>query len=321
MPTKIIMDVDTGSDDAVALMAAICSPDIELLAVCTVAGNKDIEHTTENTLRVLQAMEVDIPVYKGGPKPLVKQLVKNRLEPTHRKTAMVDGKPLQMHEDYLDLPPATIAVEDMPAASFYVDYLRHTEEPVTIVAVGPLTNLATALIMDPTIVDNIEQIVIMGGGYKITNSSSAAEFNILFDAEAAEWVVKCGAKQLWVPLDATHAAPLTLDDCTRLRELGTLAGDFAAELIEQRIVVHNVMQPLDIPDSAAVHDALAVCAVIDPTVLRDVRHVHCDIGLFDYGEGQTIIDPRYYPEERNCWFAFDGDRDKFANMLIDILGA
>ena len=318
MAEKIILDVDTGSDDAVAIMTAILSPDIDLAAVCTVSGNKGIDNTTENTLRVIQAMKADVPVYRGCAAPVFKGRVNNRLPPTHRKELIRDGKVIQMHEDLLNLPPAKIKEEETPAAIFYVDTLRKAREPVTLVAVGPLTNLAVALLIDASIVKKIKRLVIMGGGYKVTNSSSSSEFNIHYDPEAAEIVLKSGMDILWVPLDATHAAYLTLDDCKKFRALNTLAGNFAAELIEQRIVIHNALQPLVVPDAAAVHDALAVCAVIDESVLLDVRHVHCDIGLGDYAEGQTIIDPRFYPEKRNCRFAFSGDPEKFSRMLCGI---
>ena len=320
MARKIILDVDTGSDDAVALMTAILSPDIELVAACSVAGNNPIDATTENTLRVVEAMRADVPVYRGAPAPLLKKLVPNRLTPTPRSRVVVaEGeKVVKMHDEYLSLPEAAAKAQDMPAAMFYVDYLRNTPEPITLVLVGPLTNLAIALLMDPTIVSNIEELVIMGGGYKVTNASSSAEFNVFFDPEAALWVLRCGAKITWVPLDATHNAYLTLDDCTAFRALGTVAGDFAADLIAQRIFVHTYLQPLSVPDAAAVHDALAVCYLIDPNVLRDVRHVHMDIGLGDYGDGQTIIDPRFHPEERNCWFAFDGDPARFSEVLQGI---
>nr|WP_180487235.1 nucleoside hydrolase [Treponema socranskii] len=318
MAEKIILDVDTGSDDAVAIMTAVLSPDIDLTAVCTVAGNKSIENTTENTLRVLDAMHSNIPVYRGCASPIIKGLVNNRLPPSHRKEIMIDGKVIQMHDDLLDLPVASRKHEETPAAVYYVETLRKAKQPITLVAVGPLTNLAVAFLIDPLIVKNIKKIVIMGGGYKVTNSSPSAEFNVFYDPEAAEIVQKSGAKILWVPLDATHAAYLTKEDCKRFRSLNTFAGDFAAKLIEQRIVIHNALQPLAVPDAAAVHDALAVCAVIDESVLQDVRHVHCDIGLGDYAEGQTIIDPRYYPEERNCYFAFNADPVKFCNMLYEI---
>jgi inosine-uridine nucleoside N-ribohydrolase len=319
MAKKIILDVDTGSDDAVAIMAASLSPDIQLEAICSVAGNKDIDKTTENTLRVVQLLGSKTPVYRGNKTPLVKFLCNDRL-PIRRidKMIMQDGKEVQMHSDYLDIPKATIQAQDMPAPMFYVDYLRHAEEAVTIVAVGPLTNLAMALLMDEEIVNNIAEIIVMGGGYTITNVTPTAEFNIWFDPEAAQIVINSGAKVVFVPLDATHEACITKDDCARFREINTPSSHFAAELCEQRIIVHNAVQPLDIPDAAAVHDSLAVCYAIDPAVLRDVRHVHCDIGFRDFSEGQTIIDPRYYTEEKNCYFAYSGDRIKYVDMLCAI---
>ncbi|MDR1209689.1 MAG: nucleoside hydrolase [Clostridiales bacterium] len=317
MSEKIILDVDTGSDDAVAIMTAILSPDIDLVAICTVAGNKDVEKTTENTLRVVETLGADVPVYKGVARPLVKELTP-RVPATHRSNTVVDGRIVNVHEDYLDLPPATIKVQDTPAAAFYVDYLRGAPEPVTLVPVGPLTNLALALLMDASIVRNIKRIVIMGGGREVANATPAAEFNVWADAEAAAWVLQSGADILWVPLDATHAAYLTKDDCERLRAINTLESNFAADLVEQRIVVHDARQPLSVRFSAAVHDALAVCAVIDESVLRDVRCVHMDIGLSDYAEGQTIVDPRHEPGPINCSFAFDGDPVRFADMLCEI---
>lgn len=316
MATKVILDVDTGSDDAVAIMAAVLSPDIDVLAVCSIAGNKCIDMTTENSLRVIQMLGVDVPVYKGCKEPLVRLLCPDRIK--HKsEPVIVDGKEVKMHYDYLNLPEAKIREQDIPAAAFYVEYLRKASEPVTIVAVGPLTNVATALVMDPDIVRNIEQIVIMGGGYRETNVSPTAEFNIWYDAEAAQRVLHCGARVLLVPLDATHRAYVTLEDCVRFRALGTKPALLTAELCEQRIEMHNASNPLETPDACALHDALAVCAVVDETVLRDVRHVHCDVGFRDFSEGQTILDPRNLSEEKNCYFAMDGDRVKFVNMLCD----
>lgn len=310
-PRRVILDVDTGTDDAVAIMAAILSPDIQLEALCSVAGNKDIDKTTENTLRVVQLMKADVPVYRGCRAPLVKFLCPDRLE-IRRATKV------EMHMDYLNIPEATIHEQPISAPEFYVQYLRAAKEPVTIVAVGPLTNVAMALMMDGTIVDKIEEIVIMGGGHNITNVTPAAEFNIWYDPEAAQRVLNCGAKITIVPLDATHAACITLDDCKRFRATNSIAGNFAAELCEHRIGVHTETQPLAVPDAAAVHDALCIAYLLDPEVLRDVRFVNCTIGFRDFCEGQTMIDMRYYTEAKNCWFAFDGDRFKFADILCDL---
>ena len=320
MARKIILDVDTGSDDAVAIMAAILSPDVHLEAVCSVAGNKDLDKTTENTLRVVQLLGADVPVYRGCREPLVKLLCPDRLARRGDMAKKQDenGKVIQMHDDYLQIPEAVIQEQAIRAPEFYVQYLRAATEPITLVAVGPLTNLAVALMIDETIVSKIEEIVIMGGGYNITNVTPTAEFNIWYDPEAAQKVITSGAKITMVPLDATHAACITLDDCKAFRALHTVSGDFAAALCEQRIYMHSYGQPLAVPDAAAVHDALCIAYLIDPTVLRDVRHVHCVIGFRDFSEGQTILDPRYYTDEKNIYYAFDGDRFKFAKILCDL---
>lgn len=316
---KVILDVDTGSDDAIAIMTAILSTDIQLEAICTVAGNKEIDKTTENTLRVVDLMCSSVPVYKGCKEPLVKFLCPDRLgvrvafeKVTH------NGKEVQMHSDFLSLPESKSSIQRISAAEFYVQYLRVAPTPITIVAVGPLTNIATALMLDDTIINNIEEIVVMGGGYNITNVTPAAEFNIWYDPEAAQRVINCGAKVTLVPLDATHKAFVTKQDAERFRELNTVSGNFAASLCEQRIIMHNATQPLDVPDAAAVHDPLCIAYLVNPSVLKNIKEVHCEIGFRDFSEGQTIIDSRYYPEEANCRFAFSSDRSIFTNFLYSL---
>ena len=317
MATKVILDVDTGSDDAVAIMTAAMSPDIELAAICTVWGNKDINKTTENTLRLVSALKLKTPVYRGCDTAMVKYLAADFVPNRERPAVMHNGRPFTMHSDGLDLPPADMQEEDIPAAVFYIQYLRAAVEKVTLVPVGPLTNLGLALRIAPDIVDKIDQIVIMGGGSKITNCNSWSESNIWHDPEAAHIVVNCGAKVVLVPLDATHAACVTLEDCRRFREINTFAANFAAEQCEQRIIVHNEQQPLEVKNAAAVHDALCVAYLIDPSVLTDLRNVHLEIGLSGFGEGQTIVDQRAIPEKPNCWFAYNADRFKFVDILCD----
>ena len=314
---KLIMDVDTGSDDAVALMLAILHENVDLMAVCTVGGgNLPLANTTENTLRVLQAFGCDAPVYPGCQGAMVKHIAGDRLVPPPWNPVAPDGTPLPMHVPYLDLPASTRPAEDMHAASFYVDYLRKATEPVTIVATGPMTNLGVAIAMDPDVFKrNVEQIVVMGGAHQYANATPASEANVWNDPEAAQLVAHCGAKVVFIPLDATHKAVVTGDDCKRMRALGNLAGSFAADVIEYRIRVTDVDAPLHIPNCTPVHDALAVAYVIDPEVCMDVRHVNLNVGLRDFAEGRTVVDTRYHDDERNCWFAFVGDRFKFADML------
>ena len=324
MARKIILDVDTGSDDAVAIMTAILSKDVDVVGICSVAGNQPIDNTTENSLRVVQALGAHVPVYRGAREPLVKTMFPDRFVKGEKivndRIVDKDGNEVKIHRDYLDLPKAEIREEDISAAEFYLKYLREAKEKVTLVLVGPLTNFALALMIDNSIIKNVEEIIIMGGGHHITNSTSSAEFNIWYDPEAAHKVINCGAKVTLVPLDATHEACVTEEDCVALDNLGTLAGKFASELCRQRILIHNARQPLDIPDAAAVHDALCIAYLIDPNVLSDIRHVHVDIGIRDRAEGQTIIDQRYYTEDKNCYFAYHADRHRFVEILLNTLG-
>ena len=317
---KVILDVDTGSDDAVALCAAALSPDVELVAACSVWGNQPVENTTDNTLRLFDALGIDVPVYRGCDTAMTKFLCKDyvKLDASRlRPKSIRNGKEIRMHGAHLPIAPTSRKPEEMPAVCFYVDYLRKAKEKVTLIPVGPLTKIGMALRIAPDIVDKIEEIVIMGGGSKISNVDPWSEGNVHNDPEAAQIIAECGARVVWVALDATHRAVITMDDCKRFREIGTFAALFCADQCERRIINHDAGQPLDIPHSAAVHDALCVAYVIDPTVLTDLRHVHVEIGLSGYGEGQTIVDQRAYPLEKNGWFAFDGDRFKFVDILCD----
>ncbi len=317
MAKKVILDVDTGSDDAIAICAAILSPDLDVEGICTVWGNLEVPLTTANTLRVLHALGSNVPVYKGCPNAMVKYLAGDRID-APPPNIIIDGKEFRMHTKKLDLPDSPRKEESKNAVAYYIETLRAAAQPITIIPVGPLTNLGVALSIAPDIISGIEEIVIMGGADRQGNVTLCAEANVWHDPEAAQIILNSGAKVRFVPLDATHAACLTADDCKKLRALGTFAGSFSASLLEQRILIHTHSQPLDIPDAAAVHDALAVCAVIDPSVLEDVQEVNVSIGLRDFGEGRTVIDRRLNPETPNCKFAFNGNRLRFAQLLLDI---
>ncbi len=319
MPIKIIQDVDTGSDDAVALMMAALCPDIELVAACSVWGNRSIKDTTDNTLKVLNAVGSAAPVYPGCGTALTKFL-SNRPDLPPRKPVIHNGREYFMHSERLELPLPERPAQRTPAAMFYVEYLRNAKEKITLVPTGPLTNLALALRLAPDIADKIESVVIMGGGKDFSNVTPCAEANLWHDPEAAKIVTDCGARVVFIPLDATHRGYITRADCARLRALGTFAAAFAAELIEQRIIVHNAHQPLAEPDAAAVHDPLCIAYLIDPRVITDLRECHVDIGLEGAGEGQTIVDFRSPAGERNAYFALDADRHRFVDILCDCLG-
>ena len=318
MPRKIILDVDTGSDDACAIMLAHLRPEIQLEAVCTVKGNQPLKYTTENTLRIRELLHADFPVYRGCAHGLVSDLVYPRIPVTKNADAVDEyGNVLHIHKELFDLPESTGKCEEMPAPLFYVDYLSKAEEPVTVVMVGPLTNLAVALMIKPEIAEKIEEIVIMGGGHNITNVTLAAEFNIYDDPESALRVLHCGAKITMVPLDATHTAYISKEESRQLREIGTPEANFAADLIDLRIMVHDQVQPLEVKGSCALHDPLCIAYLIDPEVLQDVSLCNVEVSLSGITYGQTIVDQRYMQKERNVYYAFRGDHERFAKILVD----
>jgi len=319
MTRRIILDVDTGSDDAVAIMLAALNPSIELLAVCTVKGNQPLENTTENTRKVLDLLHSDVPLYKGCKEPLVRNVCPWQVKFEDRATVVDEnGKKHFVHEDFDMLPSTSRKVEDKPAPVFYAEYLKDVKEPITLVCVGPLTNLATALSINPDIVNNVEELVIMGGGDDESNATSSAEFNFFLDAEAAQKVFQAGFKKMTIiPLDVTHKAMVTLDDCKRFAEIGTPAAKFAITMCEKRIYMHTKCQPLTLPDSCALHDPLCIAYLINENVLTDVRHLHVDCSLAGLTYGQMVVDHRYFQDNRNAYVAYDGDRKMFVDIMCE----
>ena len=311
MATKIILDVDTGTDDAVALMTAALSPDIDLVGATTVNGNTGIDSTTENTLRVFEWIGLPgVPVHRGMSRPLAREQMQ-QLNPASR-----------IHGDLLDLPAATIKAQPGHAVDWLIDTLLASDGDITLVPVGPLTNIATAIVKEPAILPRIPEIVLMGGAHDHGNATASAEFNIWLDPEAARIVVNCGRPIRMVPLDATHRALVSTEDAARLRALGTPAGEAAARFVLKRIDGYDATQPMPHRAGAApVHDALAVCAVIDPTILT-TEFIPVDVETGgELSVGRTVCDFRFRSRKpANVHFALDADEPKFNRMLREILG-
>ena len=312
MPTKVILDVDTGTDDAVALMTAALSPDLELVGATTVNGNTTIDFTTENTLRVFDWIGMpEIPVYRGLDRPIV------------RPQAEL-GMASRIHGDLLDLPPVSHGAKLQPehAVDWLIETYLASDGDIVLCPVGPLTNIAMAIQKEPRIVDAIPEIVIMGGAHHLGNRTPSAEFNIWLDPEAARVVVNCGRPIRMVALDATQRALVSTEDAQRLRDLGTPAGEAAARFILQRIDGYDATQPMPHrPGAAPVHDALAVCAIIDPTILT-TEFIPVDVEVYaDLSFGRTVCDFRSRGNgPANVHFARDADEPKFVRMLMGILG-
>lgn len=312
MRTKVILDVDTGTDDAVALMTAALSPDLELVGATTVNGNTTVEHTTENTLRVFDWIGMpEVPVHRGMDRPFA-------------RSHAARGLATRIHGDLLDLPPVShgAALQPGHAVDWLIEtYLASTGD-IVLCPVGPLTNVAMAIQKEPRILHAIPEIVMMGGAHDHGNTTASAEFNIWTDPEAARIVVNCGRPIRMVALDATHRALVSTEDAARLRALGTPAGEAAARFVLKRIDAYDATQTMPHRAGAVpVHDALAVCAIIDPTILTtefipvDVE-VHAELSL-----GRTVCDFRFRSgKPANVHFAIDADEPKFVRMLMDILG-
>ena len=272
MPTPLLIDCDPGHDDAIALLLALASPEVELLGVTTVHGNQTLDKTTANALRVLElADRTDVPVAAGEDRPLERELV---------VAAHVHG------ESGLDgpvLPEATTRPVDQHA----VDFLAERIVPGTVlVPTGPLTNVALLLERHPEAAANLEEIVLMGGAIAEGNMTPAAEFNIWADPEAAQRVFHSGLSVTMVGLDVTHRALLTSDHAEALRATGRI-GAFVADLVEFFKRYHQETYGWD---GAPIHDAVAVAEVIRPgLVTTRLRNVEIET-VSELCRGRTVVD-------------------------------
>lgn len=308
---KLILDVDTGTDDAVAVMLAALHPALDLVGCTTVNGNIPVAFCTENTLRVLDHIgRGDIPVFEGLSRPIV------RLDlPVPRRKRDLAGR---YHPDILPVPPTERRKQDATAIEFLIETYRAATDPITLVPVAPLSNIAAVLALDPKFVDRVPELVIMGGAHALGNVTPSAEFNIWADPEAASVVFAAGFPKITLlPLDATHRAPLSREHCAQLEALGTAAGQAAAAFIGHRIVVHDEHQKQAVPHTTPVHDALAVATLVEPALVS-TRRLH--VAVETRGEltlGRTVIDTHGRgPHAPNCDVAFDADAAAFADLLL-----
>jgi inosine-uridine nucleoside N-ribohydrolase len=311
MAQQLILDVDTGTDDAVALMLAALHPDLELVGATTVNGNVAVEYCTENSLRVFDHIGIPVPVYEGVARPVARHDF-----PIPRGLIKSSGA---VHGQFLPIPESRSKKQATGAVEFLVETYRAATRPIILVPVGPLSNIATAFTVEPRMRDLVPELVIMGGANRYGNVTPRAEFNIWADPEAAHIVLTSGvAKITLVPLDATHKALVSLDDCARLRALGTPAGDAAATFTERRIQGYDSTQPMTRLHAAPVHDALAVASIVDPSVIT-TRFLHVDVethGTLTVGE--TVIDTNLRGTgEPNVHVALDADEARFVSMLIE----
>jgi inosine-uridine nucleoside N-ribohydrolase len=299
--TPIVLDCDPGHDDAIALLLALASPELDLLAVTTTYGNQTLEKTTANALRVLElADRTEIPVAAGADRPLQRELT---------VAAHVHG------ESGLDgpvLPPARLQPVGQHAVDFLVERVVGSPDPVTLVPTGPLTNVA--LLLDRIGGENVERIVLMGGAIAEGNMTPAAEFNIWCDPEAAERVFHSGLDVTMIGLDVTHQALLTPALAEQLRGTGRI-GTFVAELVEFYSVYHRETYGWE---GAPIHDAVAVAHLLEADLV-ETRHRNVEVELeSELCRGRTVVDLwRRTGNEPNVHVAVGVDGEAFVQLLLE----
>ena len=220
MKHKIILDCDPGHDDAIAILLAAHHPETDLLAITTVAGNQSLEKTTRNALKVCSLANIrDVPVARGMDRPLVRPA---RFAPEIHGESGMDGP---------DIPEPDIEPVPQHAVDLIVEKLMNSDGDITLVATGPLSNIATAMRREPAILPKIKAISLMGGAIGVGNRMPAAEFNIWADPEAAAIVFDCERPITMSPLEVTHQAQATDEVISRLRRARRTVANFAADLL------------------------------------------------------------------------------------------
>ncbi len=300
----VILDCDPGHDDALAIALALADPRLGLLAVTTVAGNAPLARTTRNAGRILAlAGRSDVPVAAGASRPLVRD----------------PWVPVEFHGesglDGADLPEPAVPPDARSAVELSAAVLRASAAPVTLVATGPLTNVALLLRAAPDLHDRIAEIVVMGGSFGLGNTTASAEFNMWADPEAAAVVFEAGIPLRMAGLDVTHQALMLPADIARLDGLGTRAGHVFADLMRFFAIHHRDRYGWDGPP---IHDAVSVAWLAEPTLVHS-QAMRVDIDISDGpSRGRTIADPEGLTgRPANVEVGLTIDRERLMDMLID----
>lgn len=303
MLNKIIFDVDTGIDDAMAMAYAVKASELEVLAFTTCFGNVPVEDATRNTLTVLEKLGKQIPVYQGAAETFA------RGEKTHwaRHVHGEDGLGNKRSDDILNFQ-----AESQYAPDFIIEQVKKHPHEITIIAVGPLTNIALAIQKDPEIVSIVKEVVIMGGAVRVPgNTTPFAEANIHADPEAAEFVFASGIEVVLVGLDVTMQTLLPISKLQEWRETGKESAGFLADITEFYIDFYESTYPGI--GGCALHDPLAVGVVIDPSF---VKMESIEVGVVTEGEevGRTFEQSNGGPKIRVCT---EVDADRFVEHFVN----
>jgi len=302
---KIILDCDPGHDDAVAIMLAGLHEDIELLGITTVSGNSYLENTTRNALIISEMSGIDVEVYPGASKPILReQIVAHDI---HGYSGLEGA----------DLPDPKKAASNIHAVDFMADAVRKNFGEITIVATGPLTNVALFALKYPDLVKGIKEFVFMGGGIAFGNVTPVAEFNIYVDPEAADIALKMDVPKVMAPLDMTHQAAITREEVQKLKDSGSKVLNVVADLMNFFMKTYKNVFGIE---GAPLHDPTTIAYLIDPGIFEwEDLNVSVELkGEFTYG--QTVADIwKTTRKEPNVRVLEKIDRDKFFALLLDTL--
>ncbi|MCL2368847.1 MAG: nucleoside hydrolase [Oscillospiraceae bacterium] len=309
---KIILDCDPGHDDAIAIMMAK-HPALDLLAITTVTGNQTIDKVTTNALNLRDYLDLGVPVYAGMALPMVRDLVIAAY--VHGETGL-DGHPF---------PPPTSKPESKHAVQYTIDTLLASNGDITLVPVGPLTNIAIAMRTEPAIIPKIKEIVIMGGSFGQGNITPTAEFNIFVDPEAALVVFESGAPIVMMGLNMTNTTVCTEDITARMAKIENKAAELFVNITNftHRRLAAMVKERFGIETEhpgGAMHDPTCLAWLIDPDcfTLKDM-YVTVDINRGP-GYGQTVCDNWGVTNKpKNARVAMEVDQERFWNIIEDCI--
>ena len=307
-PHSLIIDTDPGQDDAVAILLALASPEINLLGITTIAGNVPLALTQENARKICDlAGRTDMQVFAGLDRPLVRPLV--TAEHVHGRTGL-DGPVL---------PDPETPLQEQHAVDYIIDTLRR--EPagsVTLALIGPLSNIAMAMQRAPDIIPRIRQIIMMGGAYfEVGNITPAAEFNIYVDPHAAQVVFASGVPVIMMPLDVTHKALTRTDRVAALRAIGNRTGVAVAEMLE---FFERFDEAKYGSDGGPLHDPCTVAWMIAPDIFNG-RPCNVEIETASpLTMGMTVVDWwQVSSRPHNALVIGDLDADRFFELITERL--
>lgn len=310
MTKRIILDCDPGHDDAVAILLALGSPaEIDLIGLTVVGGNVKLAATVLNTRKIVTLAGVsDIPVFAGCPRPMLREMV--TAEHVHGETGLDSGSGQPLADP-------TTPLSDQHAVNFLIETIRaEPENTITLVATGPLTNVAVAFAMAPDIIDRLEDLIIMGGaGFEPGNITPAAEFNIYVDPHAARAVFESGVRLTMFGLDVTHQMLITPDRLKTIAEKGGRVGVVVADLLD-------FFNQYDIEkygwDGAPLHDPCTIAYLINPA-LFEARDMHAVVDTTEGPSlGRTVTDWFGATDQKpNTRVVTSGDADAFFSLITE----